>query len=220
MPSEINIYAACDRAIKTMDRESLRAFGQLKGAKWDEINVIRTVLTLYRKQAKKAELHYYEVATEAYILGLMECGIGPVKAHRMAEQAITDDWVRELLETEDPVTLYIFDNEVERKAQRLAEALAAVGSGRGSIENSRDLLIDRALRDWSRMLGQYAINMTDEAEMDAYVDAGLDEAMWLTAKDERVCRECRELDGQVFPIHVFPPKPHRGCRCRKKPVRK
>jgi SPP1 gp7 family putative phage head morphogenesis protein len=43
-------------------------------------------------------------------------------------------------------------------------------------------------------------------------DAGIEEVMWVTAGDERVCEECRPLDGQVFRLDQVPPK-HWGCRC-------
>ena len=215
----VNIYTACDRAIKTMNRDNLREFGKLKAADWDKLHVIRDVKRLYKKQAQKAEGLYYEVATEAYILGLVFCGISNAKAHQMAKEAITEEWVRDVLEDSDPVTLYAFDSEVERKAERLVEAIAAIatsGTVAGGVTVAEQ--IDKALRDWVRQLGQYAINMTDYAEMQSYQDGEVAKAMWLTARDERVCRVCKQRDGKLYPLDEFPIKPHYGCRCRKSPV--
>ena len=48
------LYAPCDRAIKAMNRENLKAFGKLKLAKFDELNVIREVTALYQKSALQA----------------------------------------------------------------------------------------------------------------------------------------------------------------------
>lgn len=210
MKAEINMYAACDRAIKSMNREILRMFGQLKMAKWDEVQIIRVVTETYQKSAKKARNHYYEVGFEAYLLALAICGVDHRKAQRMAEKAITDEWVEMVLTQTDPVTLYRFDTETERKAMRLAEALEEA--------RDRNLEIDRAIRYWSRQLGQYAINVTDYAETKAFEDAKIEMAEWVTQKDERVCVECHALDGRVFPVDEFPVKPHIGCRCRKRPV--
>ena len=153
----------------------------------------------------------------------MLCGIGLKKAHAMAEAAIDMDFVNEWLERPDFVTRYVFDAETERKAERLAEAIEATsGDGFHSTGNrpgsGRDAEIDKAVRYWSRQIGQYALNLTDYALIQAYQDAGVPEVMWLTAMDERVCGECGPLHGKVFQIDEVPPKPHWGCRCRLVPA--
>ena len=207
---DIDIYEACDKAIKVMNRENLEAFGRLKMAKWDEVNVIREVRTVYRKSANEAKKRYYEVAFEAYLLMLALCGVPPKKAHGMAEKAITEEWIDGVLQETDFVTLYRFDTETDRKAYRLAETL--------EVAADRDAEINKALRFWSQQLGQYAINFTDYAMIQAMQDAGVEFAEWVTMKDEKVCRECGALDGQVFRVDEFPSKPHWGCRCRMRPV--
>ena len=207
---EPNYYAACDRAIKAMDKESVEAFGRLKGTNWDKVNIIRTVLTLYRTSVKKARKRYWEIGFEAYVLGLMMCGENVRDAQRMAEKAITMDWVDGILDQTDFVTLYRFNSEAERKAYRLAETL--------EVSPDRNRAIDRALKDWSRQLGQYAIQFTDEAIVKAFEDEEIDEAEWVTEKDERTCHSCSSLDGKVFALDEIPPKPHYGCTCRLRPV--
>lgn len=204
-PEKINIYEACDEAIMGMNRENLKAFGKLKLAKWDEIQIIRTVEAVYRDSAKKARRRYYGVAFEAYILGLAMCGIEPKKAHEMAEKAITEEFVDGILDDVDLVTLYRFNTEAERKAVRLAEAMEA-----GKDRNAE---IDKALRYWSQQLGQYAINMTDYAVVQAFEDAGIKWVRWLTMEDEKVCKECKPRNGKAFRINEIPVK-HWGCRCR------
>lgn len=210
MRKDIDIYAACDKAIKAMNRENVEAFGRLKMANWDETNVIRTVKAVYQTSRKRARKRYYEVGFEAYILGLLMCGTEPKKAHQMAEKAITDEWIDRILSETDFVTMYRFDTETERKAYRLAEALET------GIDRSHE--IDKALRFWSQQLGQYAINVTDYAVIQAFMDYGVEMGEWETADDEVVCGECRALSHQVFRIDEIPPKPHWGCRCRIRPV--
>lgn len=207
---KIRIYDACDKAIQEMNRESLRDFGKLKLAKWDELHVIREVTRVYTTSAKKARKKYYEVAFEAYLLAMAMCNEDAKKAHNRAEKAITAEWVSEILERTDFVTLYRFDTETERKAYRLAEAL--------EVSNDRDFEINKALRQWSQQLGQYAINMTDYAVLQAFKDAGIKKVRWVSEHDNRVCNECHSYDGQVFQIEDLPTKPHWGCRCRYVPV--
>ena len=207
----VNYYAPCDVAIKSMNREIVEDFGRLKMSKWDDINVIRTVVTVYRTEAKKARKRYWEVAFEAYILAMIILGEENRKSQQMADKSITMEWVDRFLEETNQVTQYRFNNEVERKAYRLAEQL--------EVTPDRNRAIDKAMKDWSRQIGQYAIDFTDQAVIQAFKDAGIKEAEWVTENDEKRCNSCESLDGQVFPIDEIPPKPHYGCRCRLKPLK-
>lgn len=209
---DVNIYEACDKAIKAMNRENVEAFGRLKGMNWDEVSIIRTVKAVYTASAKRARKRYYEVGFEAYLLAMAMCEEDARKAHQMAEKAITEEWVKQILAETDFVTLYRFDSETERKAYRLAEALEAT--------TDRAHEIDKALKLWSQQLGQYAINVTDYAVIQAFMDAGVEEVMWIAEKDQRVCGDCYSLDKKVFKVDEIPAKPHFNCRCRLKPVLK
>lgn len=207
---KVRIYEACDRAIQAMNRENLKEFGKLKLAKWDQLNIVSEITKLYHESARKARRRYYEIAFEAYLLVLAMCDVEPKKAQEMAEKAITGEWVDEILEQTDYVTLFRFDSETDRKAYRLVEAV--------SVTENRNEEIDKALRLWSRQLGQYAINFTDYAALKAFSDAGITMVEWISQKDGRVCSECYALDGQVFRVDEVPRKPHWGCRCFWKAV--
>ena len=210
MKADVNVYEACDKAIREMNRENLRVFGQLKLARWEEIKILNMVMKMYRDSARKARKRYYEIAFEAYLLAMAMCRVAAVKAHAMAEEAIDEEWIEYILTQPDPVTLYKFNTETERKAVRLAEALEEAPN--------RNMEIDKALRLWSRQLGQYAINFTDYAMIQAFKDAGIEMVEWIAVMDGRECHECHAYNGQVFRIDEIPRKPHWGCRCRLRPV--
>ena len=223
--AEVNYYEAADKAIQRMDRDNLRAFGKLKLADFDSINVIRTVLGLYRKQAKRARKEYRWIGLEAYLLGLIftEKDFTEAEARQMAKDAITDEWVDNIMKETDFVTLYRFESEMDRKARRLIEGIAvtaddsyAEDAGTAS-RRTRGSLIDQALKAWVAQLAQYAINVTDYAMMQAYDDAGVKEILWEDAEDQRVCEECHSRDGKTYLIDEVPPKPHVRCRCRMMP---
>ena len=221
---DVGIYGPCDRAIKAMNRMNLKAFSKLKLANFDELSVIRTVKKIYRNAAKEAEKEYFTVAYDAYILGAIMCGVDVKRAEKMAEKAITKAWVDDVLTQTDFVTLYRFDTETERKAERLIEAIAVAddienrGDARRNIVINRDAQIDQAMKLWVNQLAQYAINMTDYAVLNAFADAGVEEAEWVTEDDEKTCSACRHLDGNVYRLENFPSKPHPRCRCSAKPV--
>jgi len=207
---KVNYYEACDKAIKIINRELVEEFGKLKLADFDKINVIRTVTTVYQTIVKRVKKKYYEIAFEAYILGMMVCGEESTKAHRKADKAITMAWVEDQLNQTDFVTLYRFYNELERKVYKLAETL--------EVTPNRNREIDKAMRYLSQQLGQYCINFTDYAVIKAFQDYGAEMVEWISERDNRVCNECYALNGQVFPVRELPRKPHWGCRCRWKPV--
>ena len=206
----VSYYGPCDEAIQAMNRWNLEAFGRLKMASWDRINIIRTVVSVYRESAMYARRRYRKVAYDSYIMMLMICGFDEEKAKKMARKAITMPWVDEKLRQTDYVTLYRFESETERKAYRTAETL--------EVTENRDAEINKALRNWSQQLGQYAINFTDYGVYKALQDAGVDEVEWITMRDEKTCHDCGSLDGLEFSINEIPPKPHLGCRCRLRPI--
>ena len=84
--------------------------------------------------------------------------------------------------------------------------------------DNRDAQIDFALRQWSKQVGQYAINVTDYAVFQAFEDAGIEEVEWVTEHDQRVCSLCHKMDGKRYRIDEVPSKPHVNCRCTVIPI--
>lgn len=204
------IYAGADKAIRAMNRENLKRFGRLKLMRHDEINIIQAVKTVYSQAVRDAKSWYLEIARLAYADALRKCKVSPSDARKRAKKKIGPDWVLDYLIEVDPVTLYRFTDEAERKQHRLAEAL--------SVTTEPGKEIDKALRYWSGQVGQYAIEIVDAATIQAFRDAGIEKVMWHTEKDERVCEDCAPLDGQTFDIDKVPDKMHWNCRCWITPV--
>ena len=224
--AEIDYYGPADEAIKQMNRDNLRAFSMLKLADFDKLSIVRAVQNLYETQAGKARKKYKEIAYAVYLLALMmtDKKISDRTSRSMAAEAVTDDWIDDLLTETDFVTLYRFNTETDRKAQRLIEALALVADGAenrgwiGTPDETRNALIDQALKQWTKQLGQYAINVTDAAVIQALDDAGVKGVVWVTERDQRVCADCHQLDGRWFRLDEVPAKPHWNCRCRVRPA--
>ena len=198
-------YDTADRAIRDMNRRNLRAFDRLKTLPFDQLNILRSVKKVYSDSIKLAKLRYLQIATDAYIEALVMAGIDRKKAEEMAEDDITEDWVLDMLEEYDPVTLYQFLPEAERKKDRLVEALIA--------SHNKNEEVDKALRYWTLQVTQYAINSVDEATLDGFKEAYVKKVRWIAQEDGRVCSVCQERDGKVYAIDKVPPKPHFNCRC-------
>lgn len=206
----MNYYESADNAIRVMNRQNLKLFGKLKLMKRDELNVIRQVTAVYDESANNARRKYYEIAIEAFTVALYELKVKPAKATRTAEETITNDWILDMLEEVDPVTLYAFYPEKDRKAQRLTEALA--------VARDRNMEVDKALRFWTMQVGQYADNAVYKARLEAFRAAGVERVRWVTQEDDRVCQHCEPLNGKIFRVEDVPPPQHWGCRCRLEPI--
>lgn len=203
------MYEYTDKVIKQLNGYYLRLFTTIKLLKFDELNVIPSVKEVYQKCLKMAKKRYLEIARhyfdKAYSLAAKK------GAKKPSKNWVDYDWLLDMLEEYDPVTLYQFVPEMERKRDRLIEAILA------STKKKQE--IDKALRYWSRQSNQYADKVTDRATIRGYQAAGIKKVRWMTEKDEKVCDDCKRLDMKVFDIDKVPDKPHWGCRCYLLPVK-
>ena len=204
-------YDLADRAIKDMNRRNLRAFDGLKTLKFDELNVLRSVTKVYDDAVRIAKHRYRQIAEDAYLEALILAGMDRKKAEKIAENSITDDWVLDMLEEYDALTLYSFINEVERKKQRTAEAILAA--------QDKVAEVDKALKLWTAQISQYADNSVIYATVDGYKEAGIKKVKWVAEQDAKVCKTCRKLDGNILTIDKIPVVPHYHCRCILMPVK-
>ena len=126
-----------------------------------------------------------------------------------------DKYLDSLMANPNEVTQVTYDAEVLRKRDHAEEAvIATVG-----IRN-KQLEMDRQLRYWSRFTGWYSDIIEEGACENAIIDSGTEWVRWVTARDDKVCGECEELEGKVFKATEIPNHPHRNCRCSVTPVRR
>lgn len=189
------MYEYTDVIIRYLNKRFIEVFHRLKSlVSFDELNVLQSTRLIYDELMQITEEKLLELAVYYYN--------GTVKNPKTS---IDREWLYLILDDYDPITKYVFLHEVERKRARLAESILA------SQNKSKE--IDTALRYWSAMVAQYAIEVTDEAVKQAYVDDGVEMVMWVSMLDDRRCKECEKREGKVYDISNVPPKPHIGCRC-------
>lgn len=138
----------------------------------------------------------------------------------------TDYSVDKFLESYNKTTLYVYNNEVERKKNRYFESLIGIMAV-GSVLESSNLSNADALRNqktnvnnWNNQTEEFAVDMERDFTLFGYRKDGVEYVEWVTVADGHVCDTCDELNGQVFAIDELPPRPHRHCRCEFKPVEK
>lgn len=206
-------YKAVDAALsKWMLRISATFNRSRLSLGFDELNVIGAydkIGKLYNQLKAINEKRYEEIAEKAYADAYEEaCAAGYTDGEKDSPSAA---WLLLLLAAFDPVTKYVYNREVERKADRLVEAVLADAEKQAQQEMINDYR--RAESLWRKQTKQYAIAVEDAAVLKAYEDAGVTKVKWITADDEKVCGACNSLDGKTFAIDKIPAKPHYNCRC-------
>lgn len=202
--AETDIYKYADKITKFLVREYTELFDDFKAdlLKSDEINILQRVNTLYSNMRRLTEQWMFELATRQFEY---------IQQGDYDFNLIDTVWLQEIFDNYNPVTKYVYSNEIDRKRSYLYEAIMSDG------EISNDA--DKALRLWCLMIGQMAIDVTDKATYTAYKYNGIERVMWISEHDSKTCDECNDLHGKVFPIDEVPEKPHIHCRCFTIPVR-
>lgn len=125
---------------------------------------------------------------------------------------LDEAWVESFFDEYNPVTKYVFNNEIDRKKSRLFESLVASTAERTqSYRTAENLLI--------RQVKQYAIDLEDAIAKVVYEDTLVMMLQWVAEDDDKTCKDCKALDGQIFKVKDVPPKQHYNCRCYTVPIK-
>lgn len=206
-------YRSVDEVLPPLQREISKTFNKTRlTMKFDALNVIdtfKTTKTLYERLQKLNQVRYLQIAKQAYRDAYAEAKEAGIRDGK--QQIPTAAFVLALLAEYNFTTKYKYDDEIDRKRARLAEAIIA-DAKRGI---RRDMIADfkRAESLWQKQTKQYALYTEDEAVLKAFEDAGVKRVKWNTAEDEKVCGACNGRDGKTYPIDNIPEKPHYLCRC-------
>ena len=198
--------------MEKITKKITKQFRHNRLALFDENNILSTkkhVHKLYKDVTKIIKKEFLEVSNlicqEIYDEALALGFDGDVRDLDAA-------WIEEFFEEYNPVTKYVFNNEIERKESRLFEAL--VSSKREqyqSYKTAQNLLL--------RQVKQYGIDLEDAIAMAVYKAVDVKKVMWITEDDHKTCGECKEMDGEIFKLEEAPPKLHPNCRCYYVPVK-
>ena len=120
-------------------------------------------------------------------------------------------WIEEFFGGYNPVTKYVFSNEMDRKESRLFESVVA--SSKEVMQSYKT-----AERLLTNQIKQSAIDIEDAIVILAYTDVGVQRLRWVSEHDSKTCSVCDEMDGAIFDISDVPPKQHINCRCYLVPV--
>ena len=197
-------YNHADKALKVLNDTMGREFQNLSvSLPFDELNAIevkKQVGAMYTRINRAVKRQFGKVAEKVFEDTEGEIGV----AHTEFSSAT---FVLALFKRYDPVTKYVYTGEWARKRDRLVESIMA-SDGQREVRRA----LKRALDLMALQVRQYADNLTDETRHEVFERTGVDEVKWNTQHDAKVCGECAERDGMVYPIDAVPDK-HYRCRC-------
>lgn len=209
------MYESADKAIALMNKEFIKLFRRLKSLSFDEMNVMSNTKATYEKADAFARRIYKElikkVSDDVYDMYSDDEEI----EYAASLTRNYDDLLNAMLNGYSPTLKYVYSHEVERKRSRCAESILSAEENGGSPSKE----VDTALRLWTNMTSQYADDIEWEATIGMYKELGFEKVKWITEKDDRVCKVCKERDNKLYRISNIPPKPHIGCRCSVIPVK-
>ena len=187
-------YRATDKTIAYLNKQYGKLFRRLTA--FDELNVIQVSHEIYSEAYDLVKREAARLADTVY------------RKNRNKQNPITFDpaaWVLILVLAYNPVTKYIFENEIERKRARFAEGVISSDTPAEEVALAKRLLAGTN--------AQFMDDLTHETMIQAFKDNGATHVRWVTAPDDRRCKECASMHGKIYPIENIPAKPHIHCRC-------
>ena len=188
------MYRKTDKVIAYLSKQYAKLFRQLTS--FDELNVIDVSHKIFDEAV---------ILTEREVTRLVKTVYDSKREGGESSHEDALSLVLTLMLAYNPVTKYIYRNEIDRKRSRFPEGVIA-------SENPREE-VALAARRMIAANKQFAEDATFEAVVQAYKDDGVEKVRWVTAEDDKRCRECKSRHGKIYYINSIPPKPHRYCRC-------
>lgn len=187
-------YSATDKTIAYLNKQYGKLFRRVTA--FDELNVIPVSHEIYSEVYDLVKREATRLADSVYR-----------KNRNKSETGAFDPsaWVLLLVLAYNPVTKYIFENEIERKRSRFAEGVISSDTPVEEVALAKRLL--------AGMNAQFLDDLTHETMIQAFKDNGTERVRWVTSPDDRRCKKCASMHGKIYPIENIPTKPHLHCRC-------
>lgn len=189
-----NPYSKADKTIAYLNKQYTKLFRRVTS--FDELNVISVsheiydeVLAIVEQEAARLVKAVHDVYSETKTMSTAEAR----------------DMVVALILAYNPVTKYIYRNELDRKRSRFVEGVLSSDTPAVEVALAKRLL--------AAMNKQFVDDATFDAVIKAYKDDGVKEVRWVTAVDDKRCKECKGRHHKIYKIDSVPPKPHLHCRC-------
>ena len=166
---------------------------------------IRSEIRKLRKKLKDTDEGFFMLLI---LFILSDLGYNPENKTDILNELNFD--LEAFLASYNQTTLYVYKNEVERKTERYSEGLIAIGDM--NDPDTMKLMKDN-IRYWWKQLEEISVDMERDIVVKEAKHRGFKKIKWVAVGDEKTCKECRRLNGQIFSVDEIPARPHIGCRC-------
>mgnify|MGYP003571254924 FL=1 len=223
------IYDYTDKLYRQYAKIMVKTFSslnrELQALPFDELNASKGYKEVSTR-VKKAYKRLYDELVDILILMSLEAFVtdlpavtsrtkkavkyyvGKKDGFRREKTFDADDFVAAYLASTNYITLYVFNNEYERKLARTIEEILA-STNKSQVKKA----IDKAMKYWNRQAKQAGDNITAASYIEGLKAAGVKKVRWVSMEDEKVCAECGEKDGKIFDIDKILQPLHYNCRC-------
>lgn len=207
------MYQQTDKFQTKLKRQIRNEFNYLGVLSFDELNAAR-IKELTEAQYKRFldfnEREYRKIARQAYQFALSYLDMD---GKDVLERAgfLPDEYVYFYLNQYNFVTGYLYEPEADRKRLRQSEEMATAVTFLDYKKYQKAL--DRCANLWFTQSYQYALGLEDGLCLEVWKKAGVKKVIWVSEEDERTCKVCAALDGNIYDIDNVPPKQHINCRC-------
>lgn len=216
MAKQDELFRPYDRYGEALKRKIRQEFNRLLLAGFDELSVVQakqTTKTIWERVDRFIRKNLRELCAWVYEWVYVLYGKKPPDRDWTK---VVDDWLKGY----DPVTRYVYDNELERKRLRLLEEILTAREFQDrpglekTLKTTAGLLLTQGL--------QYGLDLMGETEKRAYEEIGPEVyVQYHACDDDRTCEDCWQYNGMVFPIDEAPRIPqHYRCRCWYTPAEK
>ena len=218
MARETKQYELTDILLALLTSKLRKEVNRLDVMGFDELsapNVTKLTKAMIERLLKENKKAFLKIAKEA-----TEEAADDITALGMSGKPISvgEKYVDGILNEYNGVTNYLYYPEADRKRSRLVEAILTAVAVNSRKDYHTEL--KRFADLWHTQTKQYGETMVDKTRLDTFKKNGIKYVMWVTQGDEKVCKECRERNGKIYPLSEYPGKAHYNCRCWLVPVLK
>lgn len=197
-------------------RESIYKLNRLEGL---QLSIMKQQLGLSSEEAALIGDHLlsYTISTYEGVHGLIPFNQFDGRAAKQVGQKIIQDtdFEKRLLANREKLADYL-NNDI-------AKGIARGDSYDKLSKQIRDRFDGVSRRSAYRLLYTEGTRMFNRANSEAFAEAGISQYRYCTASDNRVCSDCKALEGNVYDISEasegtnYPPM-HPWCRCHTEPA--
>lgn len=204
-------YRLADKALAQLNRAALRraekAKQQLITLGFDELNILRQTDALYADLYANTRKKLIELFVARYIEMLLWLDKELPKDIDDTVDELAEMHISGLLENPNEATHYEYASEVLRKRDRAKEAMVSVPT-----KAQKQIQLDKHVKYFQQMTAWYVDFASQDAEITALKDVGIQRVQRHEHDDEKVCSVCKAADGEIYDVDKIPPAPHPRCR--------